>query len=270
VRVSLRPGGLRFTPDLLTKPRTTGFCAETTLHHFSIVSFLVDPAALRRHLHPRFEPDCIPTGGDGNCALVSAVTFLDRDFRFTGLPFVRASFGQTNYRAYVLDRETGEHVVWFFGTCVDSMSVAIPRYAWKLPWHRARFEFSCEYDPELGRYRSFDVVTRSAWAPAALQLADTGVAPSALSGFDDLECGLVFLTHPLRGYFYRRDGALGSYAIWHGRLQPTEGRVIRSSFPLFEELGLVTSDGTEAIHSVLLQPSVDFTIYLPPARMTAR
>jgi uncharacterized protein YqjF (DUF2071 family) len=200
-------------------------------------------------------------------ALISVVTFFDRDFRFAGLPWVRASFGQTNYRAYVTDRETGEHVVWFFGTCVDSLSVAIPRYGWKLPWHRARFLFECDYDEASARYRSFAVRTTSRWAPATLRLQDTGRAPEHVEGFDDLECGLVFLTHPLRGFFHRRDGALGSYAIWHDRLQPTEGGVLEAHYPLLQALELVGNGDSEALHSVLIQRAVDFTIYLPPSRV---
>lgn len=257
-------GNLRFTRERLTRPPSTRWCAETTLHHFAIVSYLVDARALRRHLHPRFEPDVLECGHGAGKAVVSVVTFLDRDFRFAGLPWVRASFGQTNYRAYVTDRQTGEHVVWFFGTCVDSMTVAIPRYAWKLPWHRARFDFSCVRDPTSDRYRSFAVRTSSQWAPATLMLDDLGRAPGELDGFDDLECGLVFLTHPLRGYFFRRDGALGSYSIWHDRLRATGGRVIEARYPLLETLGLVPLGETTSIHSVLIQPSVDFTIYLPP------
>jgi hypothetical protein len=257
---------LRFTPALLTRPPVHRFCAETTLHHFAIVSFLVDPDALRRHLHPRFEPDLVdvPSGAH---ALVSAVTFLDRDFRFSGLPWVRGSFGQTNYRAYVTDRETGEHVAWFFGTCLDSMSVVVPRYLWKLPWHRARFAFDCNFDAHRGRYRAFRVMTESSWAPAVLELEDLGVPPQALDGFAQLEAGLVLLTHPLRGFFHRRDGALGTYAIWHDRLRPTAGRVVDARYPLFNALGLAAAEMPPVVHSVLLQRSVDFTIYLPPASL---
>jgi Uncharacterized conserved protein (COG2071) len=265
--VSSRLGDLRFTSERLTRPPSHRWCAETTLHHFAIVTYAVDPAALRRHLHPRFEPDLLERGAAAGLALVSVVTFLDRDFRFAGVPWARASFGQTNYRAYVADRETGEHVAWFFGTCVDSITVAIPRYAWKLPWHRARFAFACEHDVPANRYRSFAVRTASRWAPAMLVLDDTGHAARHLDGFDDLESGLVLLTHPLRGYFFRRDGALGSYAIWHDRLQPTAGRVIEARYPLLDALGLVPQDDTAAIHSVLIQKAVDFTIYLPPRRI---
>ncbi len=255
---------LRFTPDLLTRPIPRGLAAETTLDHFAVVTYLVDPDRLRPHLHPRFEPDCI-TARSGSDALVSVVTFLDRDFRFVACPWLTRSFGQTNYRAYVRDVETGEHAAWFFGTCLDSLAVAIPRHLWKLPWHRARMDFDCRPDATGVRYESYSVRTRSRWAPADLVLEDSGNSPQRLDGFEDFETGLVLLTHPLRGYFFRQDGVLGTYAIWHDRIQPTEGRVELARYPLLSRLGLVEEGDLHSVHSVLLQKSVDFTIYLPPA-----
>jgi hypothetical protein len=259
---------LCFAPSLLERPAPRGLAAETTLLHFAIVTWLVDPAALRRHLHPRFEPDCIRMA-DGQRALVSAVTFLDKDFRFVALPWIRSSFGQTNYRAYVTDTVTGEHVAWFFGTSLASPSVLVPRLAWRLPWHHARMEFDCRYDERARRFTGYRVETRSRWAPALLDLHDSGEPPRALAGFDSLEAGLVLLTHPTRGVFHRSDGALGSYCIWHDRLQPTVGSVNVARHGLLERLGLVAGDGTRDVHSVLLQRSVDFTIYLPPVRLAS-
>jgi hypothetical protein len=77
---------------------------------------------------------------------------------------------------------------------------------------------------------------------------------------------MVLLTHPLRGYFYRRDGRLGSYAIWHPRLRPTVGTVTVAEYPLLDRLELVAPGDRRDVHSVLLQPRIDFTIYLPPKR----
>lgn len=255
---------LRFTPEMLAKPTPTRFSVETTLEHFAIVTYLVDPTLLKRHLHPRFEPYRVCAEDGSLRGLVSVVTFLDQDFRFVGWPWLKRSFGQTNYRAYVTDKQTGEHVAWFFGTCVDSVTVAIPRYLWKLPWHRGRVAFDCRYDEADQRYGSYRVSTRSRWAPAALEIEDTGTRPAEFPGFSSVETGLVVLTHPLRGYFFRRDGSLGSYAIWHDRMHATVGRVTRARYPLFTELGLVPEGDRRNIHSVLLQRRFDFTIYLPP------
>ncbi len=256
-----------FTADMLTKKRPSGIDAETTLAHFAIVTYCVDPGLLRPHLHERFEPDCISLEDGAQKALISVVPFYDQDFRFSRCPWPALSFGQTNYRAYVTDRETGEHVAWFFGTALASASIVIPRIIWRLPWHPAKITFNTSYDAEAKRYTQYEMNTRSRWAPGSLELEDTGVAVDALQGFPDLEEGLALLTHPLKGYYLRRDGALGSYAIWHDRLRLTEGRVKTASFPLLSDLDLVETGDVSAIHSVLIQPETNFTIYLPPKKL---
>jgi len=73
----------------------------------------------------------------------------------------------------------------------------------------------------------------------------------------------------LRGYFFRHDGALGSYDIWHDRAQPSVGTIQEARYPLLQQLGLVEDGDQRDIHSVLIQPSIDFTIYLPPTRVKA-
>ena len=258
---------LKFDSELLTKRLPSGIDVETTLANFAIVTYFVEKSALRPHVHERYELDCVTAPDGTQKALISVVPFLDRDFRFICCPWPRFAFGQTNYRAYVTDSETGEHLAWFFGTSLDSWSVNIPHYLWKLPWHRGRIRFDTQYDQEASRYTRYRMETQSKWAPAELELKDTGLPPQELAGFEDLETGLVLITHPLRGVFYRRDGELGSYSIWHDRIQVTEAKITRASFPLLEKLELVPEGDTAAIHSVLIQPEVDFTIYLPPAVM---
>jgi len=258
---------LRYSAELLTRRAPRGLDVETTLEHFAIVTYRVDPTALALHLHPRFEPTCLCDDGAAQYALVSVVTFLDRDFRFVAAPWFTKRFGQTNYRAYVTDTETGQQVVWFFGTCLNSVSVAIPRHLWRLPWHRAHMTFDCAFDPAAGRYARFHVDTESRWSPGHLVLEDSGRAPDTLPGVTNLEAGLVLLTHPLRGYFFRTDAALGSYAIWHDRATPTIGHLQKARYPLLQRLELVEEGDLRPVHSVLLQPAIDFTIYLPPKKV---
>ncbi|HLX36149.1 MAG TPA: DUF2071 domain-containing protein, partial [Candidatus Binataceae bacterium] len=155
---------LRFRPEDLARPAVGGIDVVTTLEHFAIVTYAVDPAALARHLDPRFEPVRIKLADGRIRALVSVVPFHDRDFRAAGFPSPGFSFGQTNYRAYVIDRETGVNSVWFFGTTLDSITVMVPRHLWKLPWHRGSIRFSCELDADGARYRRYEMTTRSTWA----------------------------------------------------------------------------------------------------------
>jgi len=259
---------LRFTDELLTRQMPSGMDVDTTLSHFAIVTYMVAPDALRSHVHSRFELDIVNQDYP-DTALVSVVPFVDQDFRFSRFPWFKRRFAQTNYRTYVTDTETGEHVAWFFGTSLDSFAVCVPRHLWKLPWHRADIRFDCNYDSCLGRYLSYRMEARNSWADAFLELEDTGTTPKILKGFDDLETGLVLLTHPRRGYFYRRDGKLGSYSIWHDRLQTTVGRVVDARFDLLDSLGLVNRGDISSVHSVLVQHQTEFTIYLPPVTVTS-
>jgi hypothetical protein len=253
--------------DLPSRQPATGLDVTTALLHFSIVTYMVEPEALRLHVHPRFEIDTIIAPDGNRKALISVVPFVDSDFHFVRFPWLKWQFGQTNYRAYVRDTQTGEHVVWFFGTVLDSWTNVVPRLLWRLPWHRARIGFDCAYDAAAGRFSRYRMSAESEWASAELILSDSGQPPQTLQGFDSLETGLRLLTHPMRGFYYRRDGKLGGYSIWHDWLQTTVGHAEIARFPLLARLNLVGEGDVSQIHSILLQRQTHFTVYLPPHKM---
>ncbi len=255
---------LQFTQGMLTPDPTSGIDVKTTLAHFAIITYLVDPEKLRPHIHDRFELVTITTEEGETRALVSVVPFLDQDFRFLNCPWPKWVFGQTNYRAYVIDSETGEHCVWFFGTSLDTLTIFIPKNIWKLPWYKARIHYDCQFDQQQNRFTKYQMKTRSDWAPAELEIEDSGTPVETLDGFPDLETGLVILTHPTKGYFNRRDGKLGTYSIWHDRLQLTSGKLVKANFGLLNQLELIPEGDLNSIHSVLLTKSTEFIIYLPP------
>ena len=196
---------------------------------------------------------------------MSVVPFRDVDFHFVGFHLVHFTFGQTNYRAYVQDLETGELCAWFFGTVLDSPTVTIPRRLWKLPWHRGDIDFNCQWDGM--RYRRYEMQTNSEWAACKLDLEDSGDHVALLDGFPNLETGLVVLTHPMAGFYHRRDGALGSYRIWHDRLSPHAAACRAARFDLLDRLGLVSYAEQQKPHSVLIQRRTEFAIYLPPRKI---
>lgn len=232
--------------------------ARTTLADFAIVSWTVDPAALQAQLAPGFEPD-IRTLDDGSrCALVSAVPFRDLDFHFVGAPWCRVEMAQCNYRAYVL--RNGRPCVWFFGTSLSRPWVHVPRLCWRLPWHAARTRFATSWEGD--RCLSYAVRTESSWAPLELDMEGTDEPMGRLDGFADAEDCLVRLTHPLDGYYWRTDGRVGTYAIWHAPLTLRRATVRMARVPLYERLGLVAAG--QAPHSALLQHRTDFLVRLPP------
>ena len=249
---------------MLQRPTVGGIDAITTLRHFVIVTYAVPPERLRPLVDPRFELDCVSCNGQTR-ALLSVVPFEDQDFRAAAFRTPRWRFGQTNYRIYIRDGKTGLRSVWFLGTTLGSWMVAVPRYLWRLPWHYGRFRMTCRQDPS-GRYSCFKITTESRWAPALLDIEDQGGAPM-FPGFPDTETGLVVLTHPLTGYYKRRDGQLGSYAVWHDRLTPSVGGIRQARWGLLDRLGLVPFGEQSEPYSVLLQPRTEFIVRLPPRRV---
>lgn len=232
---------------------------ETDLHHFALITFYVDPEKIQKLIHPRFEVVTVKDKMGQEKALLSVVPFLDKDFHIKFLPFLKFNFGQTNYRVYVRDTVSGDQVVWFLGTTLGSWLNIIPRFLWKLPWHYGKLEFKCDY--KVDRYETFSVKTTSKWAANEFTILDLGTTPKDIPGFQSYEEGMYLLTHPLKGFYYKRNGKLGCYNIWHAKLEMTEGRLLSGKFDLLEKLDLWKKDN---VHSVLIQPKTEFAIYLPP------
>lgn len=253
---------LTFAHALTPRPTPSGIDAITTLRHFAIVTYAIPPERVRPIIHPQFELECIELDGRPH-ALLSVVPFEDQDFRAAAFPSPRWRFGQTNYRIYVRDRATSERAVWFLGTTLGSQWVQLPRHAWKLPWHHGRFAIDCAQDAS-GRYVRYQMTTESAWAPASLEVVHEPAAPLSFPGFPNEETALVVLTHPLAGYYTRRDGRLGTYSVWHDRLTPTAGRVRNARFGLLDRLGIVPFAEQAQAYSVLIQPQTEFLVRLPP------
>ncbi|MBK6697405.1 MAG: DUF2071 domain-containing protein [Myxococcales bacterium] len=238
------------------------------LLHFVMVSYAVKPERLAAHVPlDRFDLELIETR-DGPRALVSAVAFVDSGFHFAFAPFAQFDFGQTNYRLYVRDRETGEPCAWFFGTTMGSPVVHVARALWQIPWHEAEYRVEAELSSRPGpeRYAFFRTLARSDWGEAYIDVEDTG-EPLQLEdapGFADYDEMFLRLTHPVRGFFRRLDGRLGTYSIWHEKLSLRVARPRTLRIALFERLGLLSFEETQTPHSVLLASRVLFHVHMPP------
>lgn len=248
------------------KARAGGWLdVRSTLRHFALINYALPAERLARHIPTdRF---AIPTFNIGGrpLAMLSVVPFWDLDFRFLHIaPFLTFQFGQTNHRVYIIDRQTGEHAVWFFGTTLGSHAVQVPRLLWKLPWHYARYRVDCRYNPARQAYDRFRYRIASDWCGGVADIADTGEPVSLREGFATPDEQQLILTHPVAGYFRRRDGRLGSYSIWHDEIRMTLGTPRRLYFSLYDRLGLLSRAEMMHPHSIFLCPDVAFEIYLPP------
>jgi hypothetical protein len=253
---------LKFADFLQPRPKPTGLDVQCKLQHFALVTYALAPERFNTIIPERFKLDTIQYQGKEQ-ALMSVVPFIDVDFTSAVYPFPKFRMGQTNYRVYVIDQKTQQRCVWFLGTSLDSWTLIVPRYLWQLPWHAASFYFDCQQDSQ-GLYTQYHMTTHSTWASAELQLTQSASEPWQYAGFPDLESYLVYLTHPLIGFYHRRDGQLGTYRVWHDRLQPQPAQLLHAKFDLLQRLNLVSYEDQLNPYSVLIEPMNEFTIYLPP------
>ena len=254
---------LKFKDFLHLRPAPKGIDVLCKLQHFAIITYAVDASRFDNLFPKRFKLDTVLIDGEEK-ALISVVPFIDVDFTSAVYPFPKFTMGQTNYRIYIIDTKTNERCVWFLGTTLDSWTLAVPRFCWNLPWFSGEVKFDCEFDDTQQIYRKYKMTTDATWAPASVELSQTQGATIELAGFPDTETGLVYLTHPLTGFYHRRDGKLGTYSVWHKQLVVSSANLISANFGLLSRLGLVTLEEQQVAHSVLIEPVNEFTIYLPP------
>ncbi len=242
---------------------------DTRLLHFALINYALPKERLAQHIPTaRFDIPEFSIGGK-RLAMMSAVPFVDVDFHFIHFfPFLKFRFGQTNYRVYVVDKKTGQHSAWFFGTTLGSPVVHIARTLWQIPWHYARYQFGCRYNAQAKRYDRYGYTVDSDWCQADIKLEDTGEPITVVDGFTSYDEMKLILTHPVDGYFYRLDGKPGRYSIWHPEMQLTFGRAGYLHFGLYERLGLLTKEEMGHPHSIFMCPEIAFKVYLPPKTLS--
>lgn len=251
---------LRFENFHKEKPSINWTDIVTQLHHFSIVTYLIDPLKAQELIDSRFVPETIEVNGQKH-ALASVVSFIDVDFYIGLIPFLKFNFPQTNYRIYVIDSMTGERGIWFLGVTLGSHSVLIPKYFWQMPWHYADYQTEFEFKNDF--YSTYSIQANSRWSNISLALKQID-KPLKMEGFQDLETARVILTHPLRGFFHRADGQVGTYSIWHDKLELCMGECLEAKIDILDQLGLVSYDRQLHPFNVLLQNQTEFIIQLPP------
>jgi hypothetical protein len=246
---------------------------RSDLLHFALITYALPAERLRPHIPPRFDFPTFPSNGQ-QLALMSAVPFVDTDFHFYRLaPSLKWQFAQTNYRVYVVDRETGESCVWFFGTTLGSWVVNIARTLWRIPWHYADYDVICNYNLSRRAYDRYEMYHFSEWATAEIEVEDTGQPMSLTPGFSTLDEQILILTHPVTGYFYRerwlsllKPASVGTYSVWHEEIPFTVGKARNLYFSLYERLGLLSEKEMRKPHSVLICPKTTFEVHLPPKK----
>ncbi|MBE7690773.1 DUF2071 domain-containing protein [Tenacibaculum piscium] len=253
--------------DLRIKNRLTRSILDvnTQLEHFTIISYKVAIEKIE-HLIPK--PFKIWTFKElgKQYALVSAVAFKDKDFSFYKISrLLKFKFFQTNFRTYIIDKRDNSHSAWFFGTTLGSITSIIPKNLWNMPWEYGKYKFNFKRNNNL--YSEYKMEFKSKLGNGLIEIESSGDDVKLLKGFKDMDEQTHILTHPVIGYYDLSKKELGTYEIWHPKINLKEGKSSKLYFELFEELGFLTKSEMNNPHSVLITPKIEFDILLPPRKI---
>ena len=221
-------------------PKNKILNAHTTLHNFSIITYLVEKNKLSAHIPKQFDIFTLIINSV-EYGLISAVSFIDLDFNFKNiLPFYKISFPQTNYRTYIIDKKTGENCAWFFGTGIESKFFNIPKFLWKMPWFYSKYETKFIHNNYF--YETYKIEIKAKKSNAKIELVEDILLNNDKLDFCSYDELLLILTHPTKGYYYRSDGKIGFYKIWHPKIEVKTGKAKNLYFEKFEKLNLLNAE----------------------------
>jgi hypothetical protein len=186
-----------------------------------------------------------------------------QELKLAGLPFVQFSYDQINIRTYVRDPVSGKKGVLFLFSGINSSFISIATNILGFPWKNISFVLETVRN-KIDQSR--EIHAQGRWnGDIDIKLAEGSV--SALSeSFRDIG---EYITSPSLGFYNVRGSALG-FRVNHTKVRPRPGNMLRARSPFLVSSGLMSESEMAEPDNVLLADEAEFTIFLPPHKVTVR
>ncbi|MFP5351404.1 MAG: DUF2071 domain-containing protein [Actinomycetota bacterium] len=231
--------------------------AEVDVQNFALVTHAVPAERVRRILPARFELETFTSEDGRELALISSSVFCNRQLHWSPARYPAHDFDQCTFRTYVTWR--GRRGAYFFGTYVGTR---LSYVAQKLVAAGTRLaDFDVDIQGGTHGYPVFDVRVVAGDQQLMLQL-EARDRPTARHPFVSGNEHAQFITYRLHGFARSPFGE--TYGpIEHRHMDPWSGRLLQGRFDLWEQLGILEPEEAEDVFSVLVEPSVRFTLHVP-------
>lgn len=233
--------------------------AQVDVENFALVTHAVPAERLRRLVPDRFQLETFTSRSGEEMGLISASSFCNRQIHWSSARYPAHDFDQSTFRTYVTHR--GRRGAFFFATYVSTRLSFMGQVIVAAHTKLAEFEVDIQKD-EAGAYRSYSSRARTDSEELRFELQARG-APEAKHPFRSGTEHAQFITYRLHGYARPLVGGVTYGPIEHRHMDPWGGQLIRGRFDLWERLGLLPRDEWDAPFSVLVEPSVRFTLHPP-------
>ena len=240
--------------------------ARVDVENFALVTHAVPAARVRVHIPDQFDLETFESDDGTEMCLVSASCFCNRRLRSSLLRYPAIDFDQNTFRSYVTHR--GRRGTYFFGTHVSTRLSYLGQSL--VAAHSYLAKFDVRIDKRATGYGSYSCSITSAKGVTEFELRATA-RPEAKKPFATGDELAQYITHRLHGYAHNPLGFETHGPISHRRMRPWSGDLISGRFDFWEDLGILMPDEVLPAYSVLVEPTVVFTLFPPrPAAGRAR
>lgn len=246
--------------DKLTQNITHPASFKVTVRDFALITHCVPATRVRTLLPRNVELQTFRDEQTGeSLAFVSVATFFNSRFHWSHAPRRPSlNFYQATYRTYVNFR--GRNAVYFFHIFLETIPSYLIQRSVAQCTHKAEFEVDASID--LHGYRDYSCVFKNRGGITQFAL-EARELPEAKAPFRSGEELSQFLYYRLHGVFRSSVGVFADQMVYHRRVYPWSGRLKAGRFDFWTRHGILTPDEAQRPYSVLVEPSVDFTLYPP-------
>ena len=230
---------------------------QIDIQNFALITHAVPAERVRSHVPDRFRLQTFVRDGR-EMALVSANGFCNRQTHLTGVRHPAHDFDQITFRTYVEFK--GRLGSYFLGTYVGTKPSLVGQFSVALNTWLADFDVDIDLDTD--GYRSYSFAAAGPRGDVSFDVEATE-APLAKAPFGTGDELAGFITHRLWGFTKSPMGIQIQGRVDHRRMRPYAGRLVGGRFEFWERLGILEPDEFDHPYSVLIEPSVRFTLFPP-------
>ena len=235
---------------------------QIDVQNFALVTHSVPAERVRPHVPELFELETYLDESGREMTFVSANGFCNRQVHWALARYPAHDFDQLTFRTYVT--YGGLKGSYFFGTYVSTRlsllgQLSVARCTWLA-------DFDLDISSHTAGYPSYACGAEGPRGTVSYRLEATE-APEPKHPFDSGDALAQFITYRLHGFTKHPFGFQTHGPVEHRRMRPWSGRLLEGRFDFWERMGILEPSEFENVYSVLIEPSVRFTLFAPrPAR----
>ena len=232
--------------------------AQVDVDNFVLVSHVVPASRLRPHVPSRFRLETFTSESGQEMGFISTTSFCNRQLHWSPARYPAHDFDQMNFRTYVSHK--GRRGSYFIGTYVSTRLSFVGQSIVAANSYLASFDVDVNGGP--AGYPAYSTTATTTHGASSFDVEATE-HPEPKHPFTTGDEHAQFITYRLHGFAKNPLGFQTHGPVEHRRISPWSGTLLSGRFDFCERLDILRPEEFLPVYSVLVEPSVRFTLHPP-------